>query len=91
MAQVEKLSVALTRELTADIRQAVEAGEYASTSEVIREALRGWNLARRQRAAALDELRRLWREGTESGGGEAIDAGDIKRRGRERLAALAKP
>jgi len=89
MAQVEKLSIALTKELTADIRQAVDAGEYASTSEVIRDALRAWNLARRQRAVALDELRRLWREGVESGDSVAVDASDVKRRGRERLAALS--
>ena len=42
MAAVEKLSIALTSELTADIRQAVSTGEYASTSEVIRDALRAW-------------------------------------------------
>ncbi|MBN3779324.1 ribbon-helix-helix protein, CopG family [Burkholderia sp. Ac-20345] len=33
-------------EMTAAIRQAVEDGEYASTSEVVREALREWKARR---------------------------------------------
>lgn len=88
MAAVEKLSIALTAEFAADIRQAVSTGEYASTSEVIRDALRGWKQRREDRAVAVEELRRLWREGL--GGGETVplDADEIKRRGRARLEAL---
>lgn len=88
MAAVEKISVALTPELTADIRQAIATGEYASTSEVIRDALRAWKRVRQGQAVALEELRRLWREGVESGESAPLDAEDIKRRGHERLAAL---
>ena len=40
MANVEKLSIALTPEMAAIVRQRVESGEYASSSEIIREALR---------------------------------------------------
>ena len=42
MAHVEKVSVALTSEMAAMMRQLVESGEYASASEVMREALRDW-------------------------------------------------
>ena len=87
MAAVEKLSIALTPELAADIRQAIATGEYASTSEVIRDALRAWKQLRQGRAIALEELRRLWSEGVNSGESAPLDADDIKRRGRERLAA----
>jgi antitoxin ParD1/3/4 len=87
MATVEKLSIALTPEFAADIRQAVATGEYASTSEVIRDALRAWKQVRRSRAVALDELRLLWREGADSGQAAPLNADDIKRRGRQRLAA----
>ena len=90
MATVEKLSIALTPELAADIRQAIATGEYASTSEVIRDALRAWKQVRQGRAAAVEELGRLWRDGAASGDGEPLDAGDIKRRGRERLASLRR-
>ncbi len=88
MATVEKLSIALTPEFAADIRQAIATGEYASTSEVVRDALRAWKQIRQGREAAIEGLRRLWQEGVESGAGEPLDAEDIKRRGRARLAAL---
>jgi antitoxin ParD1/3/4 len=84
---VEKLSIALTPEFAADIRQAVATGEYASTSEVIRDALRAWKQVRQTRAVAIEELRRLWNEGLDSGGAGPLDSEDIKRRGRERLSA----
>ena len=87
MATVEKLSIALTPEFAADIRQAIATGEYASTSEVVRDALRAWKLVRQERQAAIEALRQVWREGADSGAGELLDAEDIKRRGRERLAA----
>jgi antitoxin ParD1/3/4 len=87
MATVEKISIALTPALAADVRRAVDTGEFASSSEVIRDALRAWLQARERRAVALDELRGLWREGVESGPGGALDADDIKRRSRGRLAA----
>ncbi|TCS15508.1 type II toxin-antitoxin system ParD family antitoxin [Caulobacter sp. BK020] len=88
MSTAEKLSIALTPELTADIRQAIATGEYASTSEVIRDALRAWKQVRQGRAAAIEGLRGLWREGVDSDDDAPLDADDIKRRGRERLKAL---
>jgi antitoxin ParD1/3/4 len=87
MATVEKLSIALTPEFAADIRQAIATGEYASTSEVVRDALRAWKHVRQERQIAIEELRRLWREGNDGGETRPLDAEDIKRRGRERLAA----
>ena len=87
MATVEKLSIALTPEFAADIRQALATGEYASTSEVIRDALRAWKQLRHGREVAASELRLLWREGIDSGESEPLNAEEIKNRGRERLAA----
>jgi antitoxin ParD1/3/4 len=87
MATVEKLSIALTPELAADIRRAIAKGEYSSTSEVVRDALRAWKQMRQERAIATDALRRLWREGRESGTSVPLDKEDIKRRSRERLAS----
>lgn len=88
MTAVKKLSIALTPEFAADIRRAIATGEYASTSEVIRDAMRAWKQVRESRSVAVEELRRLWREGAASGDSAALDARDIKRRGRARLAAL---
>ena len=91
MANVEKLSVALTPEMAEMVRRAVEAGEYASTSEVIREALRDWKLKRESREREIEELRRLWREGLDSG--PAVDGEKVferLRRRYEREAAAEK-
>jgi antitoxin ParD1/3/4 len=85
---VEKLSIALTPEFAAEIRQVIATGEFASTSEVIRDALRAWKQVRQGRAVAIEELRRLWREGLDSGEPASLDVEDIKTRGRERLASL---
>ena len=71
MANVEKVSVALTPEMAAMMREAVDTGEYASASEVMREALRDWKHRRAQRAKAVEELGRLWDAGM--GSGPAVD------------------
>jgi antitoxin ParD1/3/4 len=70
MQGVEKLSVALTPEMAAMVRQAVQSGEYATASEVIREALRLWKAEQQARARGIEDLRQLWREGVESGPSE---------------------
>lgn len=44
MSKLEKLSISLTPELAFLVRSAVTEGDYASTSEVIREALRDWKI-----------------------------------------------
>ena len=46
MADIQKVSVALTGEQVAALKAAVEAGEYATTSEIVREALRDWQFKR---------------------------------------------
>jgi uncharacterized protein len=51
MSAVEKVSIALSSELLRAVRGAVLSGEYATASEVVREALREWK--QRRPAAAL--------------------------------------
>lgn len=62
MPNVEKISIALPPEMVAVVRKAVETGEYASSSEVVRDALRDWTQKRNQRQQGLDELRQVWRQ-----------------------------
>jgi antitoxin ParD1/3/4 len=57
---VEKISIALPPEMVAQVRQAVETGEYASSSEVIRDALRDWTHKRQLQQNGIAELRQLW-------------------------------
>jgi len=82
MATVEKISIALTEDLAALVRKAVESGDYASTSEVIRDALRDWKLKRVAREEQIAELRRLWQEGIDSGVAGPLDIDAIKREAR---------
>jgi predicted nucleotidyltransferase len=48
MPSIEKISIALSSELLAMVKAAVARGDYASTSEVLREALREWKAKRIQ-------------------------------------------
>lgn len=59
---VEKISIALPPEMASLVRQAVETGEYASSSEVIRDALRDWTHKRVLRQQGIDELRQVWQQ-----------------------------
>jgi antitoxin ParD1/3/4 len=88
MPTVEKITIALTKELATNVRKAVTAGEYASTSEVIREALRDWQLKRATREEQINEVRRLWQEGIESGSAGPLNMAAIKREARK---AKGKP
>ena len=62
MQNVDKISIALPKEMTALMRQVVDCGEYSSTSEVIREALRDWRYRRELRQKGLEELKALVEE-----------------------------
>lgn len=90
MANVEKLSIALTPEMATIVRQCVESGEYASSSELIREALRDWKTKRSLQQNELQELRHLWQEGIDSGAGTFADMNAIKMEARKRLASSVK-
>jgi antitoxin ParD1/3/4 len=85
MPNVEKISIALTPEMAAAVRAVVENGEYVSTSEVVREALRDWQLRRALHQKELEELRRLWQEGLDSGLGHLADMQAIKAEARRRF------
>jgi len=85
MGTVEKISVAVTPEMASEMRTVVETGEYASTSEVVRDALREWRLRREDRTHARNELGRLWDIGLESG--PSIDGEEAFAKMRERLSA----
>jgi len=86
MATVEKLSIALTTEMAKEVRMAVKSGDYASSSEVIREALRDWRRKRALMDQEIEELRGMWREGVESGKGRYGSMAEIKQAARKRLA-----
>lgn len=85
MAKVEKITIALTQEMAAKVRAAVERGDYASTSEVIRDALRDWDSAQMAHEREIERLGQLWDEGIASG--EPIPAQEVIDSIRAKLAA----
>lgn len=87
MATVEKISIALTQDMATLVREAVESGEYASASEVIRDALRDWKMKRALQQQQIDELRRSWQEGIDSGPAGPLNMSEIKRGARKRFEA----
>src|SRR5215470_8250915 len=90
MANIEKVSIALTSEQVATLRAAVDAGEYATTSEIVREAVRDWQLKRKHQREDLRTLRRLWDEGKASGSARPLDFRELRREGRRLLAKADK-
>jgi antitoxin ParD1/3/4 len=86
MPKVAKVSIALTPELASVVDQAVDSGDYATGSEVIREALREWKQRRALLARDRDRLRELWEEGLASGPGGLLDIEALKAEGRLRMA-----
>ena len=42
MGKLERITVTMPEEMADKLRAAVDRGEYATTSEAVREALRGW-------------------------------------------------
>ena len=56
MAEIERMTITLPSDMAAVVRHAVEGGDYASSSEVVREALRDWKT---KRALQLQELAAL--------------------------------
>jgi antitoxin ParD1/3/4 len=63
MSKLERITVTMPEEMAARLRAAVETGQYATTSEVVREALRDWN----EDQERLEAKRELMRKEIEKG------------------------
>jgi antitoxin ParD1/3/4 len=96
MANVEKISVSLPRDMIDDIRDAVESGAYATTSEVLRDAVRGWQKTRAEPLAritpkSLSDLKRMIQEGVDSAKrGKVKPAEEVFARLEAKYAAMAR-
>lgn len=85
MPDVQKVSVALTSEQLLSLRAAVEAGEYATTSEIVREAIRDWQFKREMRREDVRRLREAWDQGKTSGAANPLDFEELRSNARQRL------
>jgi antitoxin ParD1/3/4 len=89
MADIERITITLPSDMAAIVRRAVEEGDYASTSEVVRAALRDWKM---KRAVQLQELAALKADidkglaDVANGRVKDFDVADIIERGRKLLA-----
>jgi antitoxin ParD1/3/4 len=57
MGSIERLTITLPAEMAGMVKGVVDEGDYASTSEVIREALRDWKMMRELRVRRFAELK----------------------------------
>lgn len=57
MGRHERISTDLPAYMVGELRAAVDAGEFASTDEAVREALMHWLIGRSTTPMAMDELR----------------------------------
>lgn len=85
MPNVEKVSIALTSQQADVLREAVDSGEYATASEVVREAMRAWQDKWEARRADTNKLRQLWDEGKASGEALPLDFNELRKEARQKL------
>lgn len=69
MPAIERLTITMPAEMAATLRKTVDGGEYASTSEIVREALRDWTRKQNEDRRDLEALRAAIKEGLDSGPG----------------------
>lgn len=72
MQAAEKLSITLPADMVRTIRAKVQGGTYASNSEVIREAMRGW-MERERHFATLEAAIDRGIAGIDAGRGKTTD------------------
>jgi len=87
---LEHVTVTMPTDMTAAIRQAVGKGEYASTSEVVREAVREWKMRRQFMQGELACLKEDIDQGLAdmaAGRVEPFDIESIIAQGKQRLTA----
>ena len=90
MAEIERLTITLPHDMAAVVKGAVEGGDYASSSEVVREALRDWKMKRALQLKEMESLKADIDKGLTDlaeGRVQDFDATRIIERGRKLLAA----
>jgi antitoxin ParD1/3/4 len=90
MSTIERMTITMPADMAAVVKAAVDSGDYASTSEVVRDALREWKM---KRAIQLQEIAALKTDidkglaDVAAGRVKDFDATKIIERGRKLLAS----
>jgi len=90
MAEIERLTITLPHDMVLAVKGAVDGGEYASSSEVVREALRDWKVKRALQLKELESLKADIDKGLTDlaeGRVQDFDAARIIERGRKLLSS----
>jgi antitoxin ParD1/3/4 len=90
MPGIHKVSIALTSEQIDALKAVVDSGEYATTSEAIREAIRDWQFKRELRQDEIRQLRQLWDEGMASGKPQPVNFSRLRTDAQQRLRKMGK-
>ena len=91
MPDTHQLSISLTADQIAELRAAVDTGEYATTSEIVREAIRDWQVKRGLQHREVARLRELWDSGKASGAPAPLDPQALKAEARRQLSGSSGP
>ncbi len=89
MPNIDRLTITMPTDMVAMVKAAIEDGDYASTSEVVREALRDWRIKRSLQLQELASLKNDIDKGLADvavGRVNEFDAANIIERGRKLLA-----
>ena len=81
------MTISLSPQQAGRIEAAVETGDYASNSEVVRDALRLWEEKQQRRAAEIERLRAAIDDGLASGPGRGGTAAELIAEFKARAAA----
>jgi antitoxin ParD1/3/4 len=84
------MNVSLTDQWADFVESKVSSGRYASSSDVVQEALRLMASRDERDLETLEALRAAWRDGIESGDAGEVDFAGLKIEARRRRAALEK-
>lgn len=71
---MKTLTISLSAKQVSRLQDAVNSGDYASNSEVVRDALRLWEQREEMRQIEIARLKRAYDEGMASGEGREVDA-----------------
>lgn len=66
------LTISLSDQQSSRLQSAVDAGQYASNSEVVRDALRLWERREEMRALEMSRLKQAYDQGMASGSGKVV-------------------
>jgi antitoxin ParD1/3/4 len=89
MSTAEKISIALPPEMVNVVRAVVTTGEYASSSEVIRDALRDWIYKHSLREQGIAELRNVWQKALKNKT-DGVSADEVLNRLERKYQAIVK-